>query len=713
MIDYANVPIIVWDTHLIITRFNHAFEKLLGISAEKILGKSIEILFPQSNLIETMETIKDISSHRNMFMEEIDVCKDDKTILKVIWNSAIIYDEDQVTPISVIAQGYDVTTLKAAEMEVSYFQELLQYIINHSNSAVAVHDLNMNYIYVSQKYLDQYNVNDPNIIGKHHYDIFPDLPQKWRDVHQRCLKGEVINADRDIYPRDDGTVQWTRWECRPWFKQDQSIGGIIVYTEVITDLIQTELELESSRQNLLDVMNSLPIGIAVNSVDPVVKFNYMNENFWKIYGTTREILEKNDSFWEAVYEDPIFREELKKRVEADIASNDPTRMQWLDVPIAKKDEKTRYISAYATPIPKSNLLISTVIDVTDQKLKEDEIRYISYHDFITGIPNRRYFSEMFESYDHEGNYPIVVMIMDLNGLKLINDAFGHGKGNQALRQIAQILKSLKREKDIISRIGGDEFAIILPQTKPEEANGIRSKIEQDIENQTIEGIHYSLSIGMAVKSNESQSINDVLKIAEEDMYKNKVFQGRSMRSRAINGILSTLTDKFEVEKLHSEKVSWYCVEIGNAMQLNKADIDELKMAGMLHDIGKISIPDHILSKPGKLSREEWSIMQEHTIHGYNILRAADEYSNLALYALTHHERIDGTGYPNGLKGDEIPLISRIIGVVDAYEAMTADRPYRKSLNKEYAISELIAHSNTQFDAQIVDIFVNQVLKNER
>lgn len=144
----------------------------------------------------------------------------------------------------------DPDKLKKAEDRLSHSYDLMRYVIEHTNSAVAVHDTDLVYIYVSQRYLDQYGIEDRDIIGKHHYDVFPDLPQKWRDVHQRVLKGEVVRADRDDYQRDDGSVQWTRWECRPWYENDGSIGGIIVYTEVITAQVKAEEELRKLKDNL-------------------------------------------------------------------------------------------------------------------------------------------------------------------------------------------------------------------------------------------------------------------------------------------------------------------------------------------------------------------------------------------------------------------------------------------------------------------------------
>jgi len=272
------------------------------------------------------------------------------------------------------------------------------------------------------------------------------------------------------------------------------------------------------------------------------------------------------------------------------------------------------------------------------------------------------------------------------------------------------LSEIKRENDVIARIGGDEFAMICPNTTSEIMEMQKEKLKKLIASQRVEDIQYSLAIGYEIKSNIHQNIRDVLKEAENYMYKNKVFEGKSTKNDAILSILQTLTNKYNDEKIHSERVSQYCKKIGEALQLRPEEIRELEVAGMFHDIGKISIPDAILDKPGKLTTEEFEIMKTHTINGYQILRAADRFSNLAEYAMSHHERIDGKGYPNGIKGDEIPLFAKIIAVADSYEAMTSNRVYRKALSQEDAIKELINNKGTQFDAEIVDLFLKVVLK---
>ncbi len=168
-----------------------------------------------------------------------------------------LYDVDG-TVSALLGITRNITGRKKAEADLKHSHELMQYVIEHMQGAVAVHDRDMKYLFVSQRYLDDYKITEKNIIGKHHYEVLPDLPQKWRDVHQRVLAGEILGADEDSYPRDDGTLEWTRWECRPWYEADGSVGGIIIYTELITERKQAELAILDSRQQLMDIIEFLP-----------------------------------------------------------------------------------------------------------------------------------------------------------------------------------------------------------------------------------------------------------------------------------------------------------------------------------------------------------------------------------------------------------------------------------------------------------------------
>ncbi|MBS3991766.1 MAG: diguanylate cyclase [Erysipelothrix sp.] len=550
---------------------------------------------------------------------------------------------------------------------------------------------------------------DKGIIGKYHYDVFPDLPQKWREVHQRTLKGETLSKDRDVFERADGSVHYTKWLSQPWYDQNNEIAGIIVYTDFINELINTEIQLQKTIDQLQRVMDNLTIGIAVNSVDPEVKFEYMNDNFPKFYGTTREKLMKSGSFWDEVYEDETFREEIKQKVLLGLASDDPKLKRWEFVPITKNGKIERYITAQGVNVPDSPLIISMVMDVTEQKLKEEAVIYTSNHDFLTKLPNRKYFEEKLIELDQKRFYPLLVTMIDFDGLKLINDAYGHNIGDKALREVSMVLSSSIRGSDFLARVGGDEFVILCPNTTSDEFNDLQLTITKNLQSVVVEEMKLSLSIGYDIKKYETTDINEVLKNAENNMYSSKILHGQSARNETIMALFETLNEKYETEKLHSDRVSKYCKKMGETLRLSFDQIKELEFAGLMHDIGKITIPDNILDKPDKLTEEEWIIMKKHTINGYNILRSADKYSRLAEYALTHHERWDGKGYPNGLKGEDIPLFSRIISIADAYEAMTSNRPYRKALDSRIAIAELYRYAGTQFDEKLVEIFVKEVI----
>ena len=351
-------------------------------------------------------------------------------------------------------------------------------------------------------------------------------------------------------------------------------------------------------------------------------------------------------------------------------------------------------------------------DITEAMQKQKEIEYISIHDFLTGLYNRRYFVDSFIEKDKIENYPLGIVMIDLNGLKILNDAYGHYYGDLGLKKVAEVLQEVTGEDDTVFRIGGDEFAVITVRTSNSILDKLKDQIRTGLVNINIKNIQLSVAIGYEIKDSESTSFEEMMKNAENHMYRNKLTEGRSVRNNSIKAILKTLTDKFEEEKTHSTRVSELCKKMGEALSFKTDDLKELEIAGLFHDIGKISIPDTILHKPGKLTDKEYEIIKTHTENGYNILRAADEYSNLAEYALSHHEHYNGKGYPRGLKGNEIPLFSRIICVCDAYEAMTSDRIYRKKLNQEEAIDEIVKYSGTQFDPELAQVFVEKVLKKE-
>lgn len=347
-------------------------------------------------------------------------------------------------------------------------------------------------------------------------------------------------------------------------------------------------------------------------------------------------------------------------------------------------------------------------DITEAKKRQDEIEYINEHDYLTDLYNRRVFINKFEKLANDRAYPITFMMIDLNGLKILNDAFGHLVGDEALISVGNVFKRVFKN-NFVARIGGDEFAVLLQGLETQEIEDIKRYARDEISKVKINDISLSVSIGYKVMRDDSLDINEVMKAAENHMYRHKVTESMSVRNQAIKAIHKTLTDKYKEERIHSEKVSQMCYVTGLALGIKDEQLDELRLAGMYHDIGKIAIPDAILNKPEALTKEEFNIMKTHTESGYHILRAADDYSRLAEYALSHHERWDGGGYPRGLSGDEIPLIARIINLCDSYDAMTTNRIYRQKMSKDQAVKEIIKESGKQYDPNIAKVFVEKVL----
>jgi len=348
-------------------------------------------------------------------------------------------------------------------------------------------------------------------------------------------------------------------------------------------------------------------------------------------------------------------------------------------------------------------------EINKRTKREEEIIYLSYHDKLTGLYNRRFYEIELKRLDTKRNLPISIIMGDVNSLKLVNDAFGHVKGDELLRKAAATIQSVCRSDDIVSRWGGDEFVILLPKTNTEEAKKLINRIKVLYSKERINTLSFSISFGWGTKIKADENILKVLKSAEDHMYKRKIIENKGMRDNIITTIINTLHEKNPREELHSKRVSQICQSIGKLINFRQIEISQLKAAGLLHDIGKIAIDEGILNKPGKLTIQEKNEINRHPDIGYRILRSSNNMLEIADCILAHHERWDGTGYPKGLKGEEIPLMARIIALADSYDAMTSHRLYRNALSEEDAFIEIRKNSGLQFDPKLTRIFVEKVL----
>ena len=351
-------------------------------------------------------------------------------------------------------------------------------------------------------------------------------------------------------------------------------------------------------------------------------------------------------------------------------------------------------------------IVGSSHDVTGRKRVEEQIKYLSFHDKLTGLYNRAYFEEELRRLDTERELPLSVIMGDINGLKLVNDAFGHQEGDRLLIKIAEILRASCRQEDIIARWGGDEFVILLPETSEQVGLEVAARIRRACEETSAEPIKPSIALGVATKAEASRNVRTVLKEAEDWMYRKKLIESRNVRSSVISSLQKTLGEKTHETGEHAQRLQDRALAMGRALKLSDRELDQLALLAMLHDIGKIAIPAEVIGKPGHLSQEELTIMKKHPEIGYRIATSSYELADISDAILAHHEHWDGRGYPQGRTGVEIPLISRILAIVDAFDVMTTGRPYKEAIGLQEALRELKRCSGSQFDPQLVELFLN-------
>lgn len=362
------------------------------------------------------------------------------------------------------------------------------------------------------------------------------------------------------------------------------------------------------------------------------------------------------------------------------------------------------IHSVGASIGNERVWMSIIRDITERKQTEIIKRKLYYADNLTGLPNRRYLEENLKTFDNTDYLPISVIVGDLNGLKLINNAFGHKVGDQLLQEMAELLLNSCSPEDLVIRWGGDEFLLFLPNTNAKAAERLCEKIKQRCQQSALPVLP-SIALGYAVKETTSQVMAEVFKLAEDRMYRNKLLENDSSRKAIILSLQNTLFERSYETEQHAERLKKLAFEMGRKIGLAANQMDDLALLATLHDIGKLAIPEEILSKPGPLSAEEWSVMKKHPLIGHRIIQDIPDLAHIAEAILAHHESWDGNGYPNGLKRTEIPLIARILSIVDSYDAMTNKRVYQEAISHNQAMAEIASCAGGQFDPELAKVFL--------
>lgn len=528
-------------------------------------------------------------------------------------------------------------------------------------------------------------------------------PDDLYNYYQAMKQIEETGKNIGFTPRfrhKDGSYRYLEWsrikEGKYYYSADRDI----------TERMKTESALYDSEERFRTIFAQSPFGIALaDSISH--KIFQANSKFTEITG--RSVEDFNESSWmEITHPDDLeanaklWRSFQKGEISSYCISKRYLRPDssyvWTNLTVSKVDVNN---SAH-------RMHILMLEDISQRKLAEEEIRYYSYHDQLTGLYNRRFYEEEILSLDKEEYLPFSIIIGDVNGFKLFNDAFGHRQGDLLLKRVAEVIRTECRPGDIIFRWSGDEFVILLPSTDLDETVTVAERIREVCAGELVNDVGISISFGWDMKRNSEQDIQEVMKNAEDQMYKNKVVESKGLRGSIIKTVIRTLHEKSPREEKHSQRVSRISQRIGRALQLPELDLNKLKAVGLLHDIGKIGVEGSILDKTGALTQTEFDEIKKHPEIGFRILNSSADMRELAEITLSHHERWDGKGYPKGLRGEEIPILSRIVSIADSYDAMTSDRPYRKALSKEESIHQILENSGTQFDEQIAKIFIEVV-----
>jgi diguanylate cyclase (GGDEF)-like protein/PAS domain S-box-containing protein len=644
---------------------------------------------------------------------EFAIIRVDDARQRILHCIAVTENDENGKPIKVLGTIQDVTELKNADQSLAQSNSLLKATLQSTSDGILTVDLDGKMGFYNEQYRKMWGFPDHFFDHGDDKDALDFIKDKMIDPEKFFSKILKLNKQSEsetfhvIDLKDGRTIE--RYSIPQWL--DGKIAGHVLSFRDISERKRSEQALIASEAKHKAMIANISDGIAVIDQNGILKYKSPNLESW--FGWSQGEFIGTEA-WAVVHPDDLKRIQIEFR---NILKKDGLTKT---VEFRHKCSDGSYRNIRLTAVNMIHGLniqgvLMNFYDITESKKKEEEILYLNNHDVLTGLYNRAFFEEETKRLDNKRKLPLSIIMGDINGLKLVNDAFGHAKGDKLLAETAKIFSSCCRSKDIVARIGGDEFCILLPQTNNEVAQTICRKIYKVCENyegKTVkEMLYLSISLGCASKMDSDESIESILKDAEEYMYKHKLLEHKSMRSWMISSIKTMMFEKSHFTEEHEERLAKMAMMVGQALNLTDTQLNELELLSTLHDIGKISINDNILNKSGKLTDEEWIEIKKHPMVGYRIAQASPELVPIAVFILCHHERWDGKGYPQGLKGEAIPLLSRIISVVDPYDAMTHDRPYRKAMSVATAIDEIKKNAGTQFDPEIARIFVEELLRN--
>jgi len=560
-------------------------------------------------------------------------------------------------------------------------------------------------IRVNQAYLNQYGYYSDQILNQSARDIFRDRIDEIKQFWLKLLdEKQIIREIKQVHK--SGKEFWVKSEYHLFYDDYGRVLGYFGSQQDISIRISMEEEFKRREASLMAMFEQAAVGM---SYGPHKLLTNVNQKYCDIVGYSKDELKQ------MTYIDITHPEDVKKDVDYfEQLLKGEISTYTIEKRLVKKNSDILWVNLTVSNVPQAYgeiYVLAVIEDINERKNAEISMHYLNYHDQLTGCYNRRYYEESTQKLDKPSSYPLSLVMVDADGLKLVNDSLGHLYGDQLLILIAKCLKETVQDSGDIYRIGGDEFVLALPNTSKEDAYEIIDKIHQNLKNLSVGDFNISVSCGCATKTHASQFILDVFSEAEDEMYREKLLNSQNTIQKTLDHVLNILFDRSIFERSHASHVVDYCHKMAEGLNYSYTDKEMLLKAAFIHDIGKIGIDPKILEKKDKLNDYEMKEMHRHSEIGYRILNSSNHFSDISMIVLAHHEKWDGTGYPKGLRGKEIPEFAQIIALAETYDVLISKDSYKESISRSDAFNELLNQSDKQFNPELVIQFVNIIGKS--